>query len=121
MHYVEDSFKTWITGAADIPAGSAVKLVANKIVLATAATDVILGVIEVAAKIGKPIDVHLRSAAGTATIKLGGTVAAQAAVTANGSGVGITTTTAGDQIIGYALEGGTTGKFIEIMPSTAKY
>jgi hypothetical protein len=119
-HFVEGNFKTFRVGAADIPAGTAVKLTAGLLVAAAAATDKIIGVVEAKAYLTKLIDVHLRSAAGTISIVLGGTVAAGDAVTANASGLGITTTTAADQIIGYALEAGTAGKTIELMPSTAK-
>jgi hypothetical protein len=119
-HFVEGNYKTFRVGAADIPAGSAVKLTAGLLVVAAAATDKILGVVEAKAYLTKLADVHLRSAAGTISIVAGGTIAAGDAVTSNGSGLGITTTTAADQIIGYALEAGTAGKTVELMPSTAK-
>jgi len=120
-HFVEGNLKTFTVGAADIAQGSAVKLSSGKIVVAAAATDVILGVIDSKAYANGQIDVHLRSTNGTLCILAGGTIAAGDAVTSNASGVGIATTTAGNQIIGYAVEAGTSGKFVELMPSTAKY
>jgi len=119
-HFVEGNYKTFRVGASNIPAGTAVKLASGLLVAAAAATDVILGVAEVALTATRLGDVHLRSSSGTISIVLGGTVAVGDAVTANASGVGITTVTAGNQIIGYALEAGTSGKTIELMPSTAK-
>lgn len=121
MHFVEESHKTF-TAQADIPAGSIVKLgtLPNTIVVATAATDVTIGVINAAVKNGFDIDVRLRSASGTISVKAGGTITAGAAVTTNGSGLGIVTTTAANQILGYALEPGAAGAIVELMPSTAK-
>lgn len=121
-HFVEESHKTF-TPQADIPAGSIVKLgtLPATIVVATAATDVILGVVNANAKTNFDIDVRLRSASGTLSVKLGGTVALGAAVTTNGSGLGIATTTAGNQILGYAIEAGVAGAVIELLPSTAKF
>lgn len=125
-HFVEGNFKTFTVGNADIPAGSAVKLGtsgnAGKIVVAAAATDKILGTINSKAYAGNVIDVHLRSASGTTNIKVNGstTIAAGDNVTSNGSGLGVTTTTSGDQIIGIAVEAGAVNAFVELLPSTAK-
>lgn len=92
----------------------------NQVVLAGAATDKIIGVTLDQASAGQTLTVRLRTAAGTLSVKLGGTVAAGDAVTSNADGVGIATTTAGDQILGYALEAGVSGDVIEVLPSTAK-
>lgn len=121
-HFVEGNFKTFRVGASDIPAGSAVKLTAGLLVVASAATDKIIGVVESKAYATKIADVHLRSASGSLSIVVGagGTVAAGDAVTSDASGLGITTTTAGNQIIGYALEAGAVGAYCELLPSTAK-
>jgi hypothetical protein len=118
-HYVDEGFKAFNATAA-IPAYSAVKLSGKNIVVAAAAADVIIGVIHAAVPAGGTIDVRLRSAAGTLNILAGGTIAQGDAVTSNASGQGITTVSAGNQIIGYALEAGTAGKIVELMPSTAK-
>lgn len=119
--YVEGSFKTFTTGASNIPAGSAVKLASGLLVAATAGTDKIIGVVENAATATFPAAVHLRSAAGTCSGLAVGTVAVGDALTATTAGALIVTTTAGDQIVGYALEAATAGKYFEFMPSTGKY
>lgn len=120
MHFVDEGHKTF-TAAADIPAGSAVKATSATVVaVSTAATDKIIGTINAAVKSGSQIDVRLRSASGTTCIKLAGTAAVGDAITSDAAGLGVVTTTTGNQIIGYALEAGVAGKFIELMPSTAK-
>lgn len=120
-HFVESNHKTFTVGAANIPQGSAVKLVAGLLVAATAGTDVIIGVVDTIGYIGNSVDVHLRSSAGTICVLAGGTIAVNDAVTATTAGAGLTTTTAGNQILGYALEAGVSGKFVELLPSSAKY
>jgi hypothetical protein len=120
-HYVEGNLKTFTVGASDIPQGTLVKLSSGKVVAAAAATDVIIGVVNSKAYANGVIDVYLRSAHGTASVLAGGTIAVNDAVTSNASGQGITTTTAGNQIVGYALEAATVGKFVEVLPVTAKY
>lgn len=120
-HFVEGNFKTLSVGASDIPQGSAVKLSAGKVIAATAGSDVILGTVNSKAYANGTIDVHLRTSAGTICALAGGTIAVGDAVTATTAGAVITTTTATNQILGYALEAATTGKFVELLPSTAKY
>lgn len=124
-HFVEGNFKSYTVGSVDLAANVAVKFGtsgdAGKLVVATAGTDKILGVVHAAAKAGTVADVHLRSAAGTICLTAGGTIAVNDAVTATTAGKGLTTTSAGDQIIGYALEAKTTGLIVELMPSVAKY
>lgn len=92
----------------------------SNVVLAAAATDALVGTTLDQAAAGQTITVRLRSAAGTLSVKLGGTVAVGDAITANGSGLGITTVTAGNQILGYALEAGASGDVIEVLPAMAK-
>jgi len=122
MVYVEGSFKTYKVGASAIAANSAVKKVNGLIVIATAATDNILGVLQKAVAIGMPADVRLRSAAGTLQIRSGAAIAVDAPITSDANGAGITATVAGQQIIGYALEASTAaGQVIELLPSTAKF
>lgn len=126
-HYVEGSFKTFVVGSVDLPVYTAVKFGtagdAGKLVAASAATDLILGVVQAAAKAGTAIDVHLRSSAGTINTKVGagGAIAVNAPVTSDASGLGVTASVAGNQILGYALEAGAVGQVIELLPTTAKY
>lgn len=106
--------------AVDIPNGTAVKFGANGTVTpATAATDAIIGVTNGKAYADKIANVRLRSAEGTVKVLLGGTVNAGDRVTSNGSGQAITTTTAGNEVVGIAVEGGVAGDLVEVMPSTA--
>lgn len=93
----------------------------NQVVLAGANGTGAIGVTMDQAAAGQTITVRLRTAAGTLFVKLGGTVAVNDAVTSNGSGLGITTTTAGDEILGRALEAGVSGDVIEILPFLGKY
>lgn len=124
-HYVTDGNKSYVCGSTALTAGQIVKLGsgadAGKIVPAAAATDISIGVVNAAVKVGWQTDVRLRSCEGTLSVVAGGTIAVGDAVTSNASGAGITTTTAGNQILGYALEAGTTGSFVEVMPAVAKY
>lgn len=101
--------------------GVAVKLSSGNVVVATAGTDLTIGVTVGATAAGGTANVRLRSAQGTIRVQAGGTVAVGDAVTATAAGKALTTTTAGNQILGYALEAGASGDFIEILPSTAKY
>lgn len=70
---------------------------------------------------GQTGTVRLRTAAGTLSVKANGTIAVGAAVTSDASGMGIATTTAGDQILGYALNSAVAGDIVEVLPSTGKY
>lgn len=90
--------------------------------LAAAATDKLLGVLENTPASGEFGSVRLRSSNGTMKVKAGGSIAENAAVTSNGSGLAVTTTNAGDQILGYSVTKVTavSGDILEIMPSTAK-
>jgi hypothetical protein len=112
-----------LVAASAIGDGVIVKTNSSKqAVIAAAATDVLLGVTDGAVSAtGDIANVRLRSAQGTLKVKLGGTVAVNDAITSNGSGLGVTTTTAGNQILGYALEAGVSGDFIEVLPATGKF
>ena len=113
----------------DLSAGQykCVKLSAeNTVILSSAATDAILGVIDGIPAVGTlahpaNVPVRLRSAAGTIKVMAGGVIAAGNPVTPDSTGKVIATTTAGNQIVGYALEAGADTQIIEVMPSTAKY
>lgn len=105
----------------DIATGLAVKLSSGKVVPAAAATDAIIGVTNGGVKAGQIANVRVRSAAGTAKVKLGGTVAVGDKVTSNASGALIATTTTGNEVVGQALEAGVSGDIIEVMLTTSKF
>jgi hypothetical protein len=93
----------------------------SNIVLAAAGTDKSIGVLVDQPLAGQTGTVRLRSAAGTLFVKLGGTVAVGDAITSNASGAGIVTVTAGDEVLGRALQAGVSGDVIEILPFLGKY
>lgn len=98
--------------------GHAVKFSSGNIVVATAATDKIIGVIDVDNDAGQDAHVRLRSASGTAVGLAGGTIAVGDKVTATTDGTLIATTTALNEIVGVALEAVASGALFEFMPST---
>lgn len=120
-HFVDGGSKGFAALAA-LPFGVIVKLnSAQQIVLATSATDTIIGIMAEAVTAGRTGNVRLRNAAGTSNVVLGGTVAIGDALTSTATGTAITTVTAGNQVIGYAIEAGVAGQVIEIWQATLKY
>ncbi len=120
--YNEGSKQTFVAGS-DLSASQflIVKLNASsQVILAAAATDVLLGVNLSKPKTNDSADVFVRSGCGSVKVICGGTVAVNDAVTANASGQAITTVTAGNQILGYAMEAGTVGQLIRVWVSSAK-
>lgn len=109
--------------AAVIPVHRAVKTDSNgKFVAATAGTDLIVGVTPVATKVGYPVGVRLRNAEGTCKVVASAAIAKDAAVTATTGGKVVTTTTANDQVIGYALTAAAAdGDVIEVILTNTKY
>lgn len=107
------------TGA--IGEGIAVKIAAGQVVPATAATDKVIGFTQHKAAAGETVSVKLRSGAGTVKVKAGGTVAVGDRLTSDATGRSITTTTAANEVIGFALEAGAINDFIEVMPSIGIY
>ncbi len=100
--------------------GTAVKLTAGLVVVATAATDAIIGVLDVDHDAGQQANVRLRSASGTAVGRAGGNVAVGDKVTATAGGELITTVTAGNETVGIALEAAVNDGYFEFMPCTGK-
>lgn len=105
---------------ADLSAGTIVKLSAGKVVAATAGTDVSIGVLTSDVKSGQTADVRLRSAEGTVKVLAGGTIAAGEKVTATTAGKALKTTTAGNEVLGVALEAAVSGDLFEVMPSNSQ-
>lgn len=96
----------------------------RSVILATAATDILLGIVATAplyTTVGAPTDVKVRNGDGTFKVMLGSTVAVGDALTTNGAGLAITTTTAGNQLIGYAQEAGVVNQIIEVTLNAGKY
>lgn len=99
------------TAEGAIPAYSVVKPGASGgVVIATAATDKLIGTSdELAKSTGEMADIALGP---LPKVRLGGTVAAGDWLTSNGSGAAIATTTAGNQVIGRAEIAGVSGDVI---------
>lgn len=103
-----------IRATADLGEGLIVKIASGEAVIATAATDISIGVTTTAVKAGQVASVRLRNAQGTTKVRAGGTIAAGATLTAGADGRAVSTTTAGAQIVGIALEAGAANDFIEV-------
>lgn len=116
----EGNSKGYVATAA-INEGLAVKIASGQAVVATAATDAIIGITQGKYAAGETASIKLRSGAGTVKVKIGGTVAVGAKLTSNASGALITTTTTGNEIVAIALEAGASGDFIEAMPANDRY
>lgn len=101
--------------------GIAVKISSGEVVVATAATDKIIGVTMSACAAGETVSVRLRSSTGTMKVKAGGTIAIGDRLTSNGSGQLIATTTAANEVVGVAIEAGASGDFVEAMPALTLY
>lgn len=113
--FVTGGNKGYVANGA-IARGIGVKISSGKIVVATAATDKIIGVTVDKAADQETATVRLRSADGTAIGKAGGAIAVGDKVTVNGSGQLIATVTAGNEIVGMALEQAASGDYFEFMP-----
>lgn len=88
------------------------------VVLASAASDFVLGTLDNKPTSGMTASVSLRSSAGTHKVVLGGTVSAIGGkLVADSAGKAVVSTNAGDHMIGYALQTGSAGDIIEYMPS----
>lgn len=103
--------KATFTAGAAIARGEFVKFSSGKVVKASAATDVCIGVtLDSAAAAGDLVPVHLLTSGDTVIVKSGGAVAQGGSL----SCLGTTVTTAGTLQYGYALEAASgSGKLIE--------
>lgn len=88
----------------------------QKVVLAAAATDVIVGVLQNAPKSGAEASVRKSNAAGTGLVKAGGTIAIGDKLTSDSNGKAVATTTLGDNYFGIADQVGADGDIIEYTP-----
>lgn len=89
----------------------------DTVVLASAASDFLLGVLQNAPKQGELASVAVRSGQGTFKVVCGGSVTRGAKLTSDSNGKAVVTTNAGDHIIGYALQAGDASDVIEFMLS----
>ena len=111
MEKVTPNGKATFTAGAAIAKGEFVKFSSGKVVKASAATDVCIGVaLDSAAADGDLVPVQLLSSGDTVTVKSGGAVSQGGSL----SCLGTTVATAGTLQYGYALEAATaSGQLIE--------
>lgn len=93
-----------------------VKLSSGNVVLASAATDVLLGVLKNKPKASENADVQLVNSQGTCKVKAGGSITAGNMITSDSAGKAVATTTTGNYILGMALEDAATDDVFEFMP-----
>ena len=93
----------------------------NNIVLATAATDNILGVLDSEGKLGDSVDVVLINGGGTFKVKLSAAVTAGASITATTGGLAVATSTTGNRVFGKARRAGVANEVTEYLKSNEKY
>ena len=92
------------------------------VVLASAATDKLLGTIALGAVAGDVVEIIPRNSHQTGKVVLGtGGATLGAYLTADANGAAVATTTSGDVLLGMALEAGSAGDLIEYMPMTDRY
>lgn len=118
--FVNSSSKGYVATAA-LGDGILVKIVAGQVVVATAATDKMIGVTVGAVAAGETGSIRLRSCYGTTKVKAGGTIVVGDRLTSDATGRSIATVTAANEVIGMALEAGVVGDFVEIMPANTLY
>jgi hypothetical protein len=116
---VESNFRTFVAGA-DLSAKQffLVKLSSGNVVVSTAATDKIIGVLDNAPVSGDDAVVRLLSSSGTGKVKTGGSGSAGDKLTSDGAGKAITTTTSTNRVFGLALTDFTSGDVVEYLPVT---
>lgn len=100
----------------------AVKLDSNgNVVLATAGTDVIIGVLDSEPRQGATADVVLINGAGTFKAIASANIAKDAFITATAGGQAVGTTTAGHRVFGRTLAAVVQGEVFEYIKANEKY
>lgn len=93
----------------------------GNVVLAAASTDAILGVLDGEPLANRTADVVLLNGSGTFKVKAGGTIAKDAYITSNASGVAVATTSSGDRVCGRAVTSAVSGDVFEYIKLNEKY
>lgn len=121
-NYNHGPFITRIAGA-DLSASSyriCVQQADRTVVVANAATQNFIGVLHFVQKAGGEVSVLARNASGTFKVVAGGTIALGDALTSDANGAAITTTTSGNEVIGYAQEAAVSGQVLEYLAAFRK-
>lgn len=116
--------RTSVTAAVDLSAKQfqLVKTDVNgKLVLATAATDAILGVLDNAPGAGSTADVVLINGQGTFKVRLAANTAKDAYLTTDADGKAVATTTANDRVFGRLVRTGKAGEIAEYIKLNEKF
>lgn len=118
--HTEGNNKGYVATAA-LGEGVIVKIASGQVVVATAAGDKFIGVtVGGAVAAGETGSIKLRSSAGTAKVKAGGTIAVGDYLTSNATGLAIVATAAIagavplSEVLGMAVEAGVANDFIEV-------
>lgn len=99
-----------------------VQLTADEtIALASAATQVLVGVLEGKPLAGENANVFGRWGGGTGKVKAGGTIHIGDHFTSDSAGKAVATTSGGDEVVGRALQEAVDGDVFEYTPSNEKY
>ena len=114
MSYESNVMNLPFVAAADLSGAQykGVKLDSTGKVVLTDATSLTVGILQTKPTAGQ---VGTVAVSGVTKVLLGGTVAANARVMCNASGLGIAATTAGNAVLGIALEGGVSGDIIPVL------
>lgn len=91
------------------------------VIVATAATDAILGVLDNEPKLGQTADVVLINGVGTFKVKLGAGASKDAYLTTNADGEAIGTTTTGNRVFGRLVRTGVENEIAEYIKLNEKY
>lgn len=118
MSVTQDGGRITLAAGADLSAKQyyIVKDSSGTAVLASAATDKILGVIENAPVSGDTAVVVTRNKSGTFKVKAGGVIAVGDKLTSDSAGKAVATTTGGDQVFGIARKVAADGDITEYLP-----
>ena len=114
MSYDLNNYNVSLLAAADLSGAQykCVSLDSSGRIIQSTATSLTIGVLQT-----KPTNGQFGSVAfmGVSKMALGGTVTAGARMHSNASGLGVAATTAGNAVIGIALEGGASGDVIPVL------
>ncbi|MFI8696757.1 capsid cement protein [Dietzia maris] len=93
----------------------------GKVVLAAAATDAIIGVLDNEPKAGETAEVVTVNGQGTFRVKAAAIIAKDAFITSDANGQAVATTTAGNRVIGRAVRAFAAGEIGEYIKANEKY
>ena len=89
---------------------------AQTVALASAATDILIGVLRNEPESGQAAEVHMINGGASAKVKAGGTISAGDMITSDSAGKAVATTTTGNYVLGMALEAAVDGDVFEFAP-----